>query len=84
MKNDVLYAHVHEPKGVYKMSQANNTFGTPDNTVGNLNGLFKEVYADKLNDLIPDGVKLLNRIKFSSKDKSPGNLFHQPVVLGKL
>lgn len=50
----------------------NNTFGTPDNSVGNLNGLFKEVYADKLNDLIPDGVKLLNKIKFSAKDKAPG------------
>jgi len=71
----VLYAHVHEPKGVYKMAQ-DNTFGTPDNSVGNLNGLFKEVYADKLNDLIPDGVKLLNKIKFSAKDKAPGNLYH--------
>ena len=64
------------------MSQGPNTFSTPDNTVGNLNGLFKEVYADKLKELIPDGVKLLNMIKFMSKDKQPGNLYHQPVVLG--
>lgn len=64
------------------MSLAQNTFSTPDNTVGNLNGLFKEVYADKLKELIPDGVKLLNMIKFMSKDKQPGNLYHQPVVLG--
>lgn len=64
------------------MSQVSNTFSTPDNTVGNLNGLFKEVYADKLKELIPDGVKLLNMIKFMSKDKQPGNLYHQPVVLG--
>lgn len=64
------------------MSQANNVFSTPDNTVGNLNGLFKETYADKMQELIPDGVKLLNKIKFMSKEKQPGNLYHQPVVLG--
>lgn len=64
------------------MSQSANTFSTPNNTVGNLNGLFKEVYADKLKELIPDGVKLLTMIKFMSKDKQPGNLYHQPVVLG--
>jgi hypothetical protein len=32
--------------------------------------------------LIPDGVKLLNKIKFMSKDKQPGNLYHQPIILG--
>ncbi len=53
-----------------------NTFGTPNNSVGNLNGLFKEAYADKLENLIPDQVKLLNLIKFMSKDKQPGNLYH--------
>lgn len=59
-----------------------NTFGNPQGTVGTLNGLFKEAYADKLELLIPDGVKLLNKIKFMSKDKQPGNLYHQPVILG--
>jgi len=49
-----------------------NTFGTPNNTVGNLNGMFKETYASQLKELIPDGVKLLNKIKFMSKDKTPG------------
>lgn len=63
-------------------AQSPNVFSTPDGTVGNLNGLFKEVYADKLKELIPDGVKLLNMIKFGPKEKSLGNLFHQPVVLG--
>jgi hypothetical protein len=61
---------------------AANTFGTPNNSVGTLNGFFKETYADKLELLIPDGVKLLNKIKFMSKDKQPGNLYHQPVILG--
>lgn len=57
------------------MSSA-NTFGTPNNSVGNLNGMFKETYGDKLQDLIPDGVKLQNKIKFMSKERQPGNLFH--------
>ena len=59
-----------------------NTYGTPNNTVGTLNGFFKETYADRLAELIPDGVKLLNKIKFMSKDKQPGNLYHQPIILG--
>lgn len=39
------------------------------NTLQTLDGLFKESYADKLLDLIPDGVKVLNKIGFLSKDK---------------
>lgn len=57
-----------------------NTFST--DTVGNLNGFFKEVYADKLQELIPEGLKLVNMIKFIGKEKQGGNLFHQPVILG--
>lgn len=63
------------------MSQA-NTFGTPNNSIGNLNGFFKESYAEKLHELIPDGVKMMNKVKFMSKDKQPGNLYHAPVILG--
>ena len=59
-----------------------NTWGNPEGTVGTLNGFFKESYSDKLENLIPDGVKLLNKIKFMPKDRQPGNLYHQPVVLG--
>lgn len=55
---------------------------TTANQISTLNGFFKESYADKLAELIPDGVKLLNKIKFASKDKQPGNLYHQPVILG--
>jgi hypothetical protein len=58
------------------MAQAPNTYAQT------LNGLFKEVYADKLENLIPDGVKLLNKIKFSQKDRL-GNAYHQPVILGQ-
>lgn len=56
-------------------SSANNFSDT-------LNANFKEVYADKIENLIPDGVKLLNRIGFSSRDQQLGNLYHQPVILG--
>ena len=52
------------------------------NTLDTLNGLFKEVYGDKLENLIPDGVKLLNKIPFAKKDSQLGNFYHQPVVLG--
>lgn len=52
------------------------------NNMATLNGLFKERYASKMERLIPDGKKLLNEIPFISKDKQPGNAYHQPVVLG--
>jgi len=52
------------------------------NTFTSLNANFKEAYADNLELLIPDGVKAINRIKFSSRDKQPGNKYHQPVILG--
>lgn len=55
---------------------------TSANSLSTLNGLFKESYADKLRELIPDGVKILNKIPFLSKDKQPGNFYHQPVILG--
>lgn len=59
-----------------------NVFSTPDNTVGQLNGFFKELYADKLKDLIPEGLKIINAIGFISKEKQGGNMYHQPVILG--
>lgn len=51
------------------------------NTLTTLNGLFKDCYADKLEKLIPDGVKLHKAIPFVSKDKMPGNRYNQPVIL---
>lgn len=52
------------------------------NNLTTLNGLFKEVYANKLEVLIPDGVKVLNMVPFVSRQHQEGNLYHQPVVLG--
>jgi len=53
-----------------------------NNNLDTLNGLFKETYADKMHRLIPEGTKLLPRVPFLSKDRQPGNNYHQPVVLG--
>lgn len=53
------------------------------NTLDTLNGLFKEVYAKDINDLIPDGIKILQLIPFGKKDSSLGNFYHQPVILGQ-
>jgi len=53
------------------------------NTLATLNGLFKQVYADKLEQLIPDGVKLYKMVSFSSREKMIGNKYNQPVILGQ-
>lgn len=53
-----------------------------ENTVTTLNGLFKEVYADKLENLIPEGTKFMQKVPFSARKKELGSLYHQPVVLG--
>ncbi len=51
------------------------------NTVASLNGLFKEVYGDKVQNLVPDNVVLMNMIDFVPMDKQTGNLYHQPKLL---
>lgn len=44
------------------------------NDFSTLNGHFKEVYASKIKDLRPDGVKLLKGIQFMKAEKALGNL----------
>ena len=44
------------------------------NTILTLDGLFKNTYADKIENLIPQNNKLQQMIKFIAKDKSPGLL----------
>jgi hypothetical protein len=46
------------------------------NTMDTLNGLFKEVYADKVERLIPEGLKLYSAVPFVGKEKMPGNNYH--------
>ncbi len=50
-------------------------------TVATLNGLYKEVYADGIQHLVPEGLKVQGMIPFCPKQKELGNLYHQPVVL---
>jgi hypothetical protein len=65
------------------MSATNNTFSpAADNTIGTLNGLFKQVYADQLKNLIPDGVKLMNLLKWEGEETKLGDFFNCPVILG--
>lgn len=54
--------------------QGSNQFST-------LNGHFKETYADRIQDLRPEGVKLLKNIPFMKSEKMPGNFYHAPVTL---
>lgn len=53
-----------------------------ENTVSTLNGLFKEVYSEKLKNLIPEGTKFMQKVEFSERSKQLGSLYHQPVTLG--
>jgi hypothetical protein len=50
------------------------------NQVSTLNGLFKERYAEKVKDLVPDHVKLYNAVKFDTS-KKVGKSYNEPVVL---
>jgi hypothetical protein len=52
------------------------------NTVSTLDGHFKEVYASKIKDLVPEGMKMLKLAEFNSAEKLLGNLYHQPISLG--
>lgn len=51
------------------------------NDVTQLNGLFKTVYADKLENLIPDFAILQKKIEFVGAEKETGAFYAQPVAL---
>lgn len=51
------------------------------NDLATLNGFFKSVYADKLEDLVPEGVKLVKMLPFVKPNKRMGNDYKQPVSL---
>jgi len=46
-----------------------------------LNGLFKEIYADRVENLVPEAAKIVKMIPFVPRDKEIGNKYHQPVIL---
>lgn len=51
-------------------------------TVAQMNGLYKEAYADGIQALIPDIAYLTKNIAFGEAEKV-GNKYHQPVILAR-
>jgi hypothetical protein len=52
-----------------------------ENTASTISAWLKEIYADSLQSLIPDGVRLLKLVKFSSGEKELGDKYIQPLSL---
>jgi hypothetical protein len=46
-----------------------------------LTGLFKQVYADDLENLIPEQAKVMKLVPFVPSDKETGDLYNQPVIV---
>lgn len=46
-----------------------------------LNGLFKQAYADQIENLIPEDSQLTRAIKFRGRDKMLGDKYNQPVIV---
>jgi len=51
------------------------------NTASTISAWIKDIYADKLENLIPEGVRLLRDIPFLKGDKELGDNYIQPVAL---
>lgn len=54
-----------------------------ENTVAQLDGLFKEVYAPDLEKLYPENTEIADSLPFVADDAREGNKYHQPVVLAR-
>lgn len=50
-------------------------------TTTDLNGLFRQAYADQIANLIPDESLLTRAIKFQGRDYLLGNQYNQPVIV---
>ncbi len=55
---------------------------TVNSIADTLNANYKQVYGDKIEDLIPDGVKLLNDLDLEKGEAQQGGTYNQPVSLG--
>lgn len=51
------------------------------NAASTINSWLKEIYADSLQSLVPEGVKLIKQVPFSSGDKELGDKYVQPLAL---
>lgn len=56
---------------------------TSNVSVSTMNSLFKEVYADEVENLIPERELITKTIPFVSADKQNGNAYVQPVILSR-
>ena len=56
---------------------------TQSNNLATLNGLFKQVYGDNVENLIPSGEELMKAVPFVKHDKRQGQKYNQPVVVGQ-
>jgi hypothetical protein len=54
---------------------------TTQNTASTISAWLKEIYADSLQNLIPDGVRLVKAVKFAAGEKEIGDKYVQPVAL---
>jgi hypothetical protein len=50
-------------------------------TVADLNGLFKQAYADEIINLIPEASLITRKVAFQGRDKLLGDQYNQPVIL---
>ena len=52
-----------------------------ENTASTISSWLKEIYADSIESLIPEGVRLLKMVPFTAGDKELGDNYIQPVAL---
>lgn len=55
---------------------------TVNSIADTLNANYKQVYGDKIEDLIPDGVKVLEDLSLEKGEQQQGGTYNQPVALG--
>ena len=48
-----------------------------------LDGLYKQIYADKIANLVPACAVIYNEVGFSEKSQELGGFYNQPVILGQ-
>jgi hypothetical protein len=63
------------------LDPANANTYADGSVVGTLNGLYKEQYADKVKQLVPDHTKMVQSVPFSKSEKLGAN-YNEPVILG--
>jgi hypothetical protein len=50
-------------------------------STANVSAMFKEIYSDNIENLIPEAAKLIKLIPFASREKQLGSKYHQPLIV---